>query len=151
MHFFFFLINKTVMKYNYIRLLYLPQSLSMRSRFFSSSSANFALDLTPSPDFWDFSTMPHALSTNDGTVSCFSCFGISTSVQYCVSNRITSYERVNNLIKKRCYILLMSLTDIGVYTKYRSDNTILNIFIVEIGWRWSKNSPEITKINVLNT
>lgn len=81
--------------------LYLPQSLSMRSRFFSSSSANFALDLTPSPDFCDFSTMPHALSTNDGTVSCFSCFGISTRVQYCVSNRITSCKRENNIIKKK--------------------------------------------------
>lgn len=71
----------------------LPQSRSMRSRFFSSSSACLAADLTPSPDFCDFSTIPHALSTNDGTVSCFSCLGISTSVQYCVSNRMTSCEQ----------------------------------------------------------
>lgn len=74
----------------------LPQSLSMRSRFFSSSSAIFADDLTPSPDFCDFSTIPQALSTNDGTVSCFSCLGISTNVQYCVSNRITSCAKKNS-------------------------------------------------------
>lgn len=75
------------------RILRSPQSLSTRSLFFSSSSFCLAVDLTPSPDFCDFSTMPHALSTNDGTVSCFSCLGISTSVQYCVSSRMTSYGR----------------------------------------------------------
>lgn len=70
-----------------------PSSLSLRSRFFSSSSAMRADALVLSPDFWLFSMMEQARSTNDGTVSCFSCLGMSTSVQYCVSNRITSWER----------------------------------------------------------
>uniref|UniRef100_A0A182INM0 Uncharacterized protein n=1 Tax=Anopheles atroparvus TaxID=41427 RepID=A0A182INM0_ANOAO len=55
-----------------------------------SSSASLADVLTPSPDFCDFSIMLQARSTKAGTVSSFSCFGISTSVQYCVSSRMTS-------------------------------------------------------------
>lgn len=76
--------SSTCMCYN------LLSSRSMRSRLSCASSASFADVFTPSPDFCVFSMMAHARSTKAGTVSCFSCFGISTSVQYCVSKRITS-------------------------------------------------------------
>ena len=63
---------------------------SILSRLFSASSASFAEVFTPSPDFCVFSMIAHARRTKAGTVSCFSCLGISTKVQYWVSRRITS-------------------------------------------------------------
>lgn len=77
-------------------------SLSKRSILLClswASSANFADVLTPSPDFCVFSIMAQARRTNAGTVSCFSCFGMSTKVQYCVSSLITSY--VKNVTRLR--------------------------------------------------
>lgn len=76
--------------HTYLENCYSLSNLSILSRFSCASSASFAEVLTPSPDFWVFSIIAHALNTNAGTVSCFSCFGMSTKVQYCVSNRITS-------------------------------------------------------------
>ena len=69
---------------------YSLSSLSMRSLLVSASSARRAEVFTPSPLLWVFSMMEQARSTKAGTVSCFSCLGISTSVQYCVSSLITS-------------------------------------------------------------
>jgi len=71
-------------------LKYSLSSLSMRSRLVSASSARRAEVFTPSPLLWVFSIMEQARNTKAGTVSCFSCLGISTSVQYCVSSLITS-------------------------------------------------------------
>jgi len=64
----------------------------MRSRLVSASSARRAEVFTPSPLLWVFSMMEQARNTKAGTVSCFSCLGISTSVQYCVSSLITSWN-----------------------------------------------------------
>lgn len=71
---------------------YSLSSLSMRSLLVSASSARRAEVFTPSPLLWVFSMMEQARSTKAGTVSCFSCLGISTSVQYCVSSLITSWK-----------------------------------------------------------
>lgn len=64
----------------------------MRSLLVSASSARRAEVFTPSPLLWVFSMMEQARNTKAGTVSCFSCLGISTSVQYCVSSLITSWK-----------------------------------------------------------
>lgn len=77
---------------NVISFLSLPFSLSILSRLSAASSASLAEVLTPSPDFCVFSMMAHARSTNAGTVSAFSCRGISTNDQYWVSSRITSWN-----------------------------------------------------------
>lgn len=71
---------------------YSLSSLSIRSLLVSASSARRAEVFTPSPLLWVFSMMEQARSTKAGTVSCFSCLGISTSVQYCVSSLITSWK-----------------------------------------------------------
>lgn len=71
---------------------YSLSSLSMRSLLVSASSARRAEVFTPSPLLWVFSMMEQARRTKAGTVSCFSCLGISTSVQYCVSSLITSWK-----------------------------------------------------------
>jgi len=73
-------------------LKYSLSSLSIRSRLVSASSARRAEVFTPSPLLWVFSMMEQARNTKAGTVSCFSCLGISTSVQYCVSSLITSWN-----------------------------------------------------------
>lgn len=77
---------------DYSCLEYSLSSLSIRSLLVSASSARRAEVFTPSPLLWVFSMMEQARNTKAGTVSCFSCLGISTSVQYCVSSLITSWK-----------------------------------------------------------
>lgn len=82
---------------------YSLSSLSMRSLLVSASSARRAEVFTPSPLLWVFSMMEQARSTKAGTVSCFSCLGISTSVQYCVSSLITSWKgKIVDSLGHRC-------------------------------------------------
>uniref|UniRef100_A0A8W7PM68 Uncharacterized protein n=1 Tax=Anopheles coluzzii TaxID=1518534 RepID=A0A8W7PM68_ANOCL len=73
----------------------LLSSRSIRSRRSAASSASLADVFTPSPDFCDFSIMLQARSTNAGTVSSFSCFGISTSVQLTSAFLAVSYDSSN--------------------------------------------------------